>query len=156
MLNNIEFLLTYENIYLAANWGVLPFWIMLITMPNHGITKFFVHSIVTPLLLLIAYTFVAYQIYLSGNIFESFNLYLGLEDLYSLFSNDSILLIFWLHFLSISLFLGGWIVRDASKYFIPKIFTIISLILTYFSGPVGLFFYWLIRIIFSKKINFNE
>ena len=36
--------LTVENIYLAANWGVLPFWMLLIIAPNNNITKIdFIH-----------------------------------------------------------------------------------------------------------------
>ena len=115
-----------------------------------------VNSIIAPLILGVAYIFVAYKIYLEGNVFESFNLYFGIENLYSIFSEESFLLIFWLHFLSISLFVGGWIARDSVKYMVPKIIMIISLILTYFAGPVGLVFYWFIRIFFSKKISFNE
>ncbi len=156
MINNIEAYLTYENIYLIANWGVLPFWLMLIIIPNHTITRVMVNSIIAPLILGVAYIFVAYKIYLEGNVFESFNLYFGIENLYSIFSEESFLLIFWLHFLSISLFVGGWIARDSVKYMVPKIIMIISLILTYFAGPVGLVFYWFIRIFFSKKISFNE
>ena len=156
MINNIEAYLTYENIYLVANWGVLPFWLMLIIIPNHTITRVMVNSIIAPLILGIAYIFVAYRIYLEGNIFQGFDLYFGIENLYSLFSEESFLLIFWLHFLAISLFVGGWIARDSVKYMVPKVLIIISLILTYFSGPVGLIFYWFFRIFFSKKISFNE
>ena len=87
---------------------------------------------------------------------DSFELYRGLDGLYSMFSSEAFLLIFWLHFLAISLFLGAWISRDSVKYMIPRWFVIISLILTYFTGPVGLSIYWLIRIFFAKKINFND
>ena len=156
MINNIEIFLTFENIYLLANWGVLPFWLMLLVAPNHGLTKFFVHSIVAPLLLAIAYIFITYKIYLSGEIFEVFNLYLSLENLYALFSDEAFLLIFWLHFLSISLFTGVWIARDSHKYFIPRIVSVLSLVTTYFMGPVGLVVYWFIRIFFAKKIDFND
>ena len=156
MINNIAPYLTYENIYLVSNWGVLPLWLMLIAFPNHSLTKILVHSVVAPLLLASAYIFIAYNVYLDGNIFSSFDLYFGLDNLYSIYSDEAFLLIFWLHFLSISLFVGAWIARDAQKYMVPKILTIISLILTYFSGPVGIVFYWIIRIFFSKKINFND
>ena len=156
MINNIEPYLTHENIYLIANWGVLPLWIMLIIIPNHGLTKALVNSITIPLLLAVAYIFIAYKIYLEGNIFEGFNLYLGLENLYSVYSDESLLLVFWLHFLSISLFVGSWIARDSLRYAVPRILTGLSLILTYFSGPVGLVIYWIIRVFFSKKISFNE
>ena len=97
------------------------------------------------------------NIYLiEGNILDSFELYTGLDGLYSMFSNEAFLLIFWLHFLSISLFTGAWIARDSQKHLMPKFFVIISLILTYFTGPVGLVIYWLIRIFFAKKIGFND
>jgi len=156
MINNIEAYLAYENIYLIANWGVLPFWFMLLIAPNHTSTKIIVNSIIAPLLLAVAYVYVAYKIYLEGNIFSSFDLYFGIENLYSIYSDEAFLLVFWLHFLSISLFVGGWIARDSVKYMVPKILMIISLILTYFSGPVGLIFHWFIRMFFSKKISFNE
>ena len=156
MINNLLDILSYENIYLIANWGVIPFWLLLIISPNHGITNFFVQSIIAPLLLASAYGFVAYDIFLEGNILDSFELYRGLEDLYSMFSSESFLLIFWLHFLAISLFLGAWISRDSQRYMVPRFFVIISLVLTYFTGPVGLLIYWFIRIFFAKKINFND
>ena len=156
MINNLIEILSYENIYLIANWGVIPFWLMLIFLPNHGVTSFFVQSIIVPLLLAVAYGFVAYDIFLNGNILDSFELYTGLNGLYSMFSDESFLLIFWIHFLAISLFLGSWIVRDSQKFLVPKFFVIISLVTTYFAGPVGLLIYWFIRIFFSKKINFND
>ena len=156
MINNLLEFLTYENIYLLANWGVLPFWLLLIIFPNQFITRFFVQSIIAPLILASAYGFVVYNIFLDGDIFGSFELYYGLDELYSMFSNESFLLIFWLHFLAISLFVGSWIARDSQKYFIPKFFVVLSLLITYFTGPIGLSIYWFIRIFSSKKISFND
>ena len=156
MINNILSLLTYENIYLVANWGVIPFWMLLIFIPNHYLTNFFAQSIIAPLLLAAGYVYLSYLIYQDGNIFDGFELYNGLDGLYSMFANEGLLLIFWLHFLAISLFAGSWIVRDGRKYLIPKIITIPSLILTYFTGPIGLVIYWFFRIFFAKKISFND
>ena len=156
MINNLLSLLTFENIYLLANCGVIPFWLLLVVLPNHQVTNFFIQSIIVPLLLGTCYVYLSYNIYLDGNIFSGFELYRGLDGLYSVFSNESLLLVFWLHFLSISLFLGAWIVRDSRKFFIPKIVTIPSLVFTYFTGPFGLIFYWFIRIFFAKKISFND
>jgi len=156
MINDLLDILSYENIYLMANWGVIPFWLLLIILPNHGLTNFFVQSIIAPLLLASAYVFVAYNIFLEGNILDSFELYRGLDGLYSMFSSEAFLLVFWLHFLSISLFLGAWISRDSQRYMVPRFFVIISLVLTYFTGPAGLLIYWFIRIFFAKKINFND
>ena len=97
-----------------------------------------------------------YKIYQDGNFLDGFGLYLGIENLYAVFSNENFLLIFWLHFLSISLFTGAWIARDSTRHLIPKFLTAISLITTYFTGPLGIFVYWLIRIFFAKKISLNE
>jgi len=156
MINNLLDILSHENIYLIANWGVIPFWLLLIILPYHGVTNFFVQSIIAPLLLAGAYGFVGYNIFLEGNILDSFELYNGLDGLYSMFSNEAFLLVFWIHFLAISLFLGAWISRDSQRYMVPRFLVIISLILTYFTGPVGLLIYWFIRIFFAKKINFND
>ena len=156
MINNLLNLLTYENIYLIANWGVIPFWLLLIFLPNNQITNFFTQSIIPFLLLGVGYAYLSYKIYLENNIFDGFELYNGLDGLYSMFANEVLLLVFWLHFLAISLFMGAWIVRDSRKFLVPRIVTIPSLILTYFTGPVGLVIYWFFRIFFAKKISFND
>ena len=125
-------------------------------MPRAIITKILVKSVVIPLLLSTAYIFISYQIYITENIFEIFNLYLGLDELYSLYSNEGFLLIFWLHFLVINLFSGNWIASDAQNFLVSRPLVIISLITTYFTGPLGLVLYWLIRIFYSKKINYYD
>ena len=156
MINDLLEFLTYEKIYLIVNWGVIPFWLLLIVMPNHSLTNFFNQSIIPILLFSVAYGYIAYNIFLDGNILDGFELYNGLDGLYSMFSSEAFLLIFWLHFLAISLFIGSWIARDSLRYMMPKPFVIISLIATYFTGPVGLFIYWFLRIFFSKKISFHD
>ena len=156
MTDSLLSFLTYENIYYIANIGVIPCWLLLIFLPNHIITKFFVKSVIIPALLSTAYIFISYQIYTTENIFEVFNLYLGLNEVYTLFSNEAFLLIFWLHFLSINLFVGNWIANDSKIFNVSKLFVILSLLMTYFTGPVGLVFYWFVRIFYSKKINFYD
>ena len=156
MINTLQDLLTFENIYLFANWGVIPFWLLLVFIPNHPVTKFFCYSIIPFLLLGAAYIFISYQIFLEGNILEGFKLYLGLDELSEMYIDDSLRLIFWLHFLAISLFAGTWIARDCIKYLIPKILSVPCIVITYFAGPVGIIIYWFIRIFYAKKINFND
>ena len=156
MLNNFENFLTLDNIFLVANWGIIPFWLLLIFFPSTAITRFLVHSIILPALFGAAYIFIAYNVFLNENIFDGFGLYLGLENLYAVFSDENFLLIFWLHFLAISLFIGSWISRDAVRYSIPKFLSAICIVLTYFTGPIGLVVYWIIRIFFAKKFSLNE
>ena len=155
MLNQFESYLSFENIYLWANFGVLPFWIMLILFPQSKITHFFVNSIILPLLLSTAYIFVLYKtILLDEPIINVFKLYIDLDSLYTIFANENFLLIFWLHFLAVNLFLGSWISKDAIKYNISRGLVFTPMLLVYFSGPLGFVLYWFFRIFYAKK-NFN-
>jgi len=157
MLSNIQDYFTFEVIYLWATLGVIPFWLILIFLPNTKASQILVNSIIAPLILAIAYGFVIYQTNLMEYSFlEIFQLYLGLDSLYTLFSYESILLVFWLHFLSINLFIGSWVSQDAVKYRIPRSVITALLILIYFTGPMGLVLYWMIRVFYSKKINFHD
>ena len=70
MINNFEEYLTLENIFLFSNWGVIPFWLLLIFVPNHGFTNFFTQSIIAPLLLAIGYIYLTFNLYLEENIFN--------------------------------------------------------------------------------------
>ena len=157
MLDQFTDYLTFENIYFWSNLGLIPFWIMLIIIPRSNFTQFFVNSIVLPLLLSGAYIFILKQsIFLGDSFLELFALYSSLDDLYTLFSTESFLLIFWIHFLSINIFLGSWIARDGIKYNIPRWLVFFPLILVYLTGPLGLVFHWLIRIFYAKKITFHD
>ena len=93
MINNLLAFVNSENIYLIANWGIIPFWFMLIFFPNNGLTTFFVQSIVVPLILGVAYIYLSYNLYLENDIFDGFELYKGLDGLYSTFANEYLLLI---------------------------------------------------------------
>ena len=157
MIEEIYNYFTIEMFYYWVNLGVLPFWLILIFFPNSNICRYFVTSIFPILILAGAYIFILYKSYLNTYNFENnFNLYLSIDNLSDLFSNKSFLMMFWIHFISINLFTGGWIVKDSHKFSISKILVGIPLILTYLIGPLGLFFYWLIRIFYAKNINLYD
>ena len=157
MLTQFQEYLTFENIYILSNYGILPFWLLLIAAPRSKITQILVNSIILPLILSAAYVYVVYQaILLDEKIFETFKLYLSIDNLYTIFATESFLLIFWIHFLALSLFLGSWVSRDAVKYDIPKKIVVFPLVLIYFTGPVGFILYWTIRIFYSKKIGLHD
>ena len=157
MLIQLQEYLTFENIYLFSNYCILPFWLLLILIPNSKITQIFVNSIIAPLILSTAYIYVIYQaILLDEPFFDIFKLYLSIDNLYTIFSTESFLLVFWIHFLALNLFLGSWVSRDAIKYNIPKKIVIFPLILIYFTGPAGLALYWFFRIFYSKKLGLHD
>ena len=148
---------TFEVIYLWGNLIVLPLWFLLIFLPSSNLSKVLINSITIPLLFSIAYIYAAYQIFLLEiPIYNAFNLYQGIDELYSLFADEGFLLIFWLHFLAINLFVGSWVARDGVRNNITKKIIFLPLIFVYFTGPVGLLLYWIIRIVFARRFSFNE
>ena len=157
MLIQFEEYLTFENIYVWTSFGILPFWAMLIVIPNSKVTQFFVNSIILPLILSTAYIYVIYQtILLDEPIFDFFKLYLSLDDLYTVFATESFLLIFWLHFVALNLFLGSWISRDGIKYNMRRSLIFIPLILVYFTGPLGFVLYLVIRVFYAKRLSLHD
>ena len=157
MLNELQNYLTFETIYLWANFGILPFWLMLIIIPNSKFTTFFVNSVILPLILSTAYIYVVYQaILLEEAILDIFKISLSLENLYTIFATESFLLIFWLHFLALNLFLGSWISRDGIKHNMSRSLVFLPLVLVYFTGPLGLVLYWVIRVFYAKRLSFHD
>ena len=157
MLIQFQDYLSFENIYLWVNLGILPFWLMLIIIPNSKFTQIFVNSIILPLILSATDVYLIYQtILLYGSLLDVFKLYLSLDNLYTVFATETFLLIFWIHFLALNLFLGCWVSRDAIKYNISRGLVFIPLILIYFTGPLGLVLYWLFRIFYAKRLGFHD
>ena len=87
---------------------------------------------------------------------QNFKLYLGLDEVLNLFENQSFLILFWIHFLSINLFCGGWVIKDSQLYNINKILVSLTLIIIYLIGPIGLIIYWVIRIFYAKKLSLYD
>ena len=154
MIEQISAFFSTEMIYLWLNLGVIPFWVILIFFPQSKICNYIVVSIFPFFLLSLVYSYLLYLFYMTGyNYNQNFSLYLGLDDLRSLFSENAFLLLFWIHFLGVNLFCGCWIVKDSQKFNISKYVNFIPLLITYFIGPIGLFLYWLIRVVNAKKFN---
>ena len=157
MIEEIYSYFTIEMLYFWVNLGVLPFWLILIFFPQSQICRLFVTSVFPIFILCGAYIFMLYKSYLSSfDFIGNFNLYLGIDYTQDLFANKSFLLFFWIHFISINLFTGGWIVKDSQKLNINKFLVFLPLITTYLIGPIGLFFYWLIRIFYAKSIKLYD
>ena len=157
MIDQIYTFFTVEMIYLWLNLGVLPFWLMLIIFPQSKISKYFITSIFPTFILSLAYGYLLYTSYFNGYDFlQNFKLYLGLGEIFYLFENQSFLILFWVHFLSINLFCGGWIVKDSQIFSINKFLVSIPLIITYLIGPIGITVYWIIRIFYAKKISLYD
>jgi len=157
MIEQIYNYFTIEMLYYWVNLGVLPFWLILIFFPQSHICRYLVTSIFPIFVLGGAYVFMLYKSYVGSYDFDgNFDLYLGIDNISELFSDKTFLMMFWIHFISINLFTGGWIVRDSQKLAINKIVIIFPLLITYLIGPIGIFIYWLIRIFYAKSINLYD
>ena len=92
MLEQISSYFTVEMVYLWLNIGVIPFWLMLIFLPNSKLGSIFVSSIFPIFILSGAYIFIIYKSYFVGYDFDNnFSLYLGINNLSDLFSNQEFL-----------------------------------------------------------------
>ena len=157
MIEQIYTFFTVEMIYLWSNLGVLPFWFVLIIFPNSQISKVFITSVFPTFILSLAYSYLLYIAYVDGyNFLQNFNLYLGLSKVSNLFEDQSFLILFWIHFLAMNLFCGGWIVKDSQMFGMNKLLVSLPLIITYLVGPIGITLYWIIRIFYAKRINLYD
>lgn len=68
------------------------------------------------------------------------------EQVQRLFSNPWLVTAGWVHYLAFDLFPGAWQVRDAKRSGIPHLWTLPSLLLTFFFGPVGFLLYLILRL----------
>ena len=135
----------------------MPFWILLFFFPQTKLCKIFVTSIFTILIFEAVDLYLILEIYKTGfSLLNGFNLYLGLDELINLLSDQNYVILFWVHFIAINLFCGSWIVKDYQRINMPKFLVFFPLLLTYFIGPLGIFVYWLFRIFYSKKIDLYE
>ena len=157
MIEQIYTYFSLETLYMWINLGVLPFWFILIIFPQSHLSRIFVTSIFPICILSGVYIFVLYKSYIVGYDFDgNFSLYLGLNELSRLFEDHLYLMLFWIHFIAINLFIGGWIVKDSQKFSINKVLLALPLIFVYLIGPIGLFLYWIIRIFYAKRISLYE
>jgi len=157
MIEQIYIFFTVEMVYLWLNLGVLPFWFVLVIFPKSQICKAFTASIFPIFILSLFYTYLLYIAYINGYDFlQNFKIYLGLSEISNLFENQFFLILFWVHFLAMNLFCGGWIVNDSQMFGMNKFLVSIPLIITYLIGPIGIVIYWIIRIFYAKRIRLYD
>ena len=157
MIEQIYTYFTIEMIFMWLNLGVLPFWLVLIIFPQSQICRAFITTIFPIFILSLAYGYLLHLFFNEGYDFlKNFELYLGLKSISDLFSDQSFLILFWVHFLSINLFCGGWMVKDSQKFGINKFLMSLPLLTTYLIGPIGLTLYWFVRVFYAKRINLYD
>ncbi len=122
-----------DLVFNFANIFVLPFWILLIFLPNWGITKKVMSSFLPFVVLVTVYIFFFANTLTVDSIEALSNP--DLATLTELFSEKSVAAASWAHFLVMDLFVGRWVYWQGQE---NGIFTVHSIILCLFASPMGL------------------
>ncbi|PZO47652.1 MAG: DUF4281 domain-containing protein [Phormidesmis priestleyi] len=122
-----------EYLYNAANLFVLPFWLLMVLLPNWGFTRKVMGSAwpFVPLALAYIYCFASSLDPASLKSFANPTL----STLAGLFAQEPVMATGWIHFVVMDLFVGRWIYWQGQE---KGIFTRHSLALCLFAGPIGL------------------
>jgi Domain of unknown function (DUF4281) len=130
-----------DHVFLIANWGVLPFWLLLVVLPRAAATKRLVHSMIPCLLLAPLYGALLFGDR-PGPQGASFSTLMGVTHI---FTTPWTITACWIHYLIFDLFVGAWEVRDAERLGIRHAYVVPSVVLTLLFGPLGLLSYALLR-----------
>ena len=123
-----------EQIFQVANLFVLPFWALMVLLPNWSVTQRVMGSYLPygALASLYIYLFAT----LDGGVLQAFSdPQLDLSSLAGMFANSQVMATGWVHFLVMDLFVGRWIYWQGQE---KGIFTRHSLAFCLFAGPLGL------------------
>lgn len=125
--------MSIELLFNAANIFVLPFWALMIVLPNWQVTRRVMASML-PFVALAALYIYFFALSITPESAQSFSS-AGLSDIAALFADERVAATGWVHFLVMDLLAGRWIYQDGQT---NQIFTRHSLALCLFAGPMGL------------------
>lgn len=126
-------MLSVAHLFDLANLFVLPFWALMIFLPNWGVTRRILESPLPLVVLALLYVYL-----ISGTINSETAQALSnpkLADIARFFADDRAAATGWTHFLVMDLFVGRWIYWEGQR---TGVWTIHSIALCLFAGPLGL------------------
>lgn len=126
-----------EIVFIACNYGVIPFWALLVLAPKSQITSRVVHSGLFALLLVPVYAFMLW----SDSPGPEGASFFTLDGVRNIFTTPRTVVACWIHYLVFDLFVGSWEARDAQRRGVPHWLLVPCLAMTLMFGPVGLLLY---------------
>ncbi|BBD53237.1 MULTISPECIES: ABA4-like family protein [Planktothrix] len=139
-----------DQIFNVANIFVLPFWALIIILPNWGVTRKVMESYFPFVLLACVYLYLFVSSITPENAAALSNP--KLSDIAHFFADENAAATGWIHFLVMDLFVGRWIYWDGQK---TGIWTTHSLAFCLFAGPLGLLSHilttWISKLFFSQS-----
>lgn len=137
-----------EWLFQAVNLFVLPFWTLMVLVPNTKLTRWVMGSFVPFGVLAGLYLFLFVTSFSNVEGIEALSdPNLSLPDLAALFANPHVTATGWVHFVVFDLFVGRWIYWQGQE---KGIFTRHSLALCLFAGPLGLLSHLLTTTIWTR------
>ncbi len=125
--------MTLDLLFDGANLFVLPFWFLMIVLPNWSVTRKVMGSVLPFVVLAGAYIYL-FASSIDPETAQSFS-NPQLSDLARLFADERVTATGWIHFLVMDLFVGRWIYWEGQR---TGVWTIHSLVFCLFAGPIGL------------------
>ncbi|AFY44724.1 ABA4-like family protein [Nostoc sp. PCC 7107] len=141
--------MTISQLFDIANLFVLPFWALIILLPNWKVTRRIMESYIPFLPLAGAYLY----LFITSITLENAQALSNpqLTDIARFFADETAAATGWIHFLVMDLFVGRFIYWEGQK---TGVWTIHSLILCLFAGPMGvlshILTYWITKAIYPK------
>ena len=125
-----------DLLFNGANLFVLPFWTLMVLVPNTKLTRTVMGSFLPFVALAALYLFLFVTSFSNVEGIDAFaDPNLGLAELAGLFADPHVTATGWVHFLVFDLFVGRWIYWQGQE---NGVFTRHSLALCLFAGPLGL------------------
>lgn len=124
--------LTLSNLFDLANLFVLPFWALIVLLPNWGVTRRVMQSNL-PFIVLAGFYLYCIGQSLDAESAEALS-NPSLSQIAKFFGDEAAAATGWAHFLVMDLFVGRWIYWEGQR---TGIWTTHSILLCLFAGPVG-------------------
>ncbi|GAB4215380.1 MAG: ABA4-like family protein [Synechococcales cyanobacterium] len=124
-----------ELLFNGANWLALPFWALMIVLPGWVGTRRVMNSWLPFVALAGVYGYLLVTGFDAESVAGFSDPQLSLTDLTQLFSQPGVMAAGWVHYIVMDLFVGRWIYQQGCE---KGIWTVHSLLLCLFAGPLGL------------------
>ena len=143
--------MTIAQLFNIANLFVLPFWVLMILLPNWGVTRKVMESYLPFVALagLYIYLFVCSITPESAAALSNPQL----ANIARAFADEKVAAVGWVHYLAMDLFVGRWIYWEGQR---TGVWTVHSLALCLFAGPMGLLSHIVTRSIQERFSSSNE
>jgi hypothetical protein len=134
-----------DTLFQFVSFLPLPFWFLMIALPNWRGTQRVMRGRLAVMPLLAAYAVLAIPQLPDVTSVMIRAEPLSLKDLAGLLGKPEIALVAWVHFLAFDLFVGRWMYRDGRERGVGAWAMAAVLLLTLLLGPLGLLLYLLLR-----------